>query len=194
MNTELLPLLSYCLLMSGTPGPNNLMLTTLGANFGYRASLAPILGINLGVGLQTLLCCLGLGRLFELYPLAHELLRAAGVLYLLWLAWKLAMAPAVGAAESRPLRFGEAVLFQALNPKSWVKALTLGSVFMPVGMPLLPAALLVTLLGWAIGFPCNSVWALFGVALHGFLADARRRRVFNLLMGASLVMLAVSLL
>lgn len=192
---ELLPLMSYCLLMSSTPGPNNVMLTTLGANFGYRSSLAPILGINLGVFAQTFLACLGLGSLFTAYPWAHQLLRIIGVAYLLFLAWRLAgSAAAAGDARAQRLGFWQAAAFQAVNPKSWIKALTLGSVFMPVGMDALPGALLVGLIGWVIGFPCNSMWALFGVAIRAFLNDERRRRVFNALMGGTLAALALSLL
>jgi len=191
---DLLPLMSYCLLMSSTPGPNNVMLTTLGANFGYRASLAPILGINAGVFTQTLLACLGLGSLFAVYPAAQQLLRVVGVLYLLYLAWKLAGSAALEGSQARPLSFAQAAAFQAVNPKSWIKAFTLASVFMPGGMDNWHAALLVGLVGWAIGFPCNSMWALFGVAIRRFLGDARRRRLFNALMGGTLAVLALSLL
>lgn len=191
---ELLPLMSYCLLMSVTPGPNNLMLTSVGANHGYRASLAPILGINLGVFSQTFLACLGLAGLFQLYPLAQQLLRIVGVLYLLYLAWQLGGSTALDGRPAPPLRFWQAVAFQAVNPKSWIKAVTLGSVFMPAGLSPLAGALLVGLIGWVIGFPCNSLWALFGVAIRGFLGDARRRRAFNALMALSLAVLALSLL
>lgn len=191
---ELLPLMTYCLLMSSTPGPNNVMLTSLGANFGYRASLAPILGINLGVFAQTFLACLGLASLFHAYPLAHQLLRISGVLYLLYLAWQLSGSRAADGAPVRPLSFWQAVSFQAVNPKSWIKAITLASVFMPASLDALSGALLVGLIGWAIGFPCNSMWALFGVAIRGFLSNARRRRIFNALMGGTLALLALSLL
>jgi threonine/homoserine/homoserine lactone efflux protein len=81
-------------------------------------------------------------------------------------------------------------LFQAINPKSWIKAVTLASVFMPAGMPPLWAGALIATVGTLVGFPCISVWALFGVAIRGFLQDARRQRLFNLLMAATLVVLA----
>ena len=80
--TELLPLASYCFLMSSTPGPNNLMLATAAANAGYRRTLPQMLGSNLGVGLQTWLTCLGLGSLFLAYPVLHQVLRVLGTLYL----------------------------------------------------------------------------------------------------------------
>lgn len=191
---ELLPLMTYCLVMSSTPGPNNMMLTSLGANYGYRASLAPILGINLGVFTQTLLACLGLAGLFAAHPQVHGLLRIAGVLYLLWLAWQLAGSALADGRPARRLGFWQAVAFQAVNPKSWIKAVTLASVFMPTGMGAVPGALLVGGVGWAIGFPCNTLWALFGVAIRGFLTDARRRRAFNGLMALTLATLALALL
>ncbi|MDN3922002.1 LysE family translocator [Pelomonas sp. PFR6] len=87
--TELLPLMSYCLLMSGTPGPNNVLLTAAGANYGYRPTLPQILGTNSGVAALTWLSCLGLGQLFAAWPPAQQGLRIAGALYLLWLAWRL---------------------------------------------------------------------------------------------------------
>jgi threonine/homoserine/homoserine lactone efflux protein len=55
-------------------------------------------------------------------------------------------------------------------------------------------ALLVAVVGTLIGFPCVSMWALFGVAIRRWLTDARRRRVFNAIMAASMALLAVGLL
>lgn len=195
MLTELLPLMTYCLVMSGTPGPNNVMLTASGANFGYRGAMPHILGINLGVALQTAVMCLGLGGLFAAYPAAHAVLSVAGALYLLFLAWKLGAA-SVGEAGRlpRPVSFAQGLMFQAINPKSWVKAITLAAVFMPAGMDPAWAALLVAGVGLVIGFPCSSMWALFGVAIRQLLTDPRKHRVFNVLMAGSLALLALQLL
>nr|WP_233151916.1 LysE family translocator [Pelomonas sp. KK5] len=193
--TNFMPLASYCFLMSSTPGPNNVMLTAAGASFGYRSTLPHLVGINAGVALQTFLMCLGLARLFAAWPPLHDVLRVAGSLYLLVLAWQLAGArPAAEGGRQRPLSFGQGMLFQAVNPKSWVKALTLGSVFMPDGLAPLPGAALVAGLGWVIGFPCSSMWVLFGVGIRRWLANPRRRQAFNALMGASLFVLAIELL
>jgi len=192
--TELLPLFTYSFLMSSTPGPNNLMLTASGANFGYRRSLPHILGIAAGHGPQIYLSCLGLGALFAAHPSLHALLRIAGAAYLVVLAWQLA-GSAMGRQEmARPLSFMQAVSFQAVNPKGWVKAITLATVFMPSGMGVAEGAALVTAINIAINFPCVSMWALFGVAIRRALTDPRRRRIFNVIMAASLVLLALALL
>ena len=192
--TELLPLMTYCFVMSSTPGPNNVMLTASGANFGYRGTLPQILGINTGGFVQTYVTCLGLGTLFVAYPILHTLLRVAGALYLLFLAWKLTGASIGEAQMPRPVSFAQGAIFQAVNPKSWVKAVTLASVFMPPGMGAPLGALVVALIGLVIGFPCISLWALFGVAIRGYLIDPRKQRLFNLLMAGTLLVLAVMFL
>jgi threonine/homoserine/homoserine lactone efflux protein len=189
--TDLLPLATYCFVMSSTPGPNNVMLTASGANFGYRGALPQILGINAGGFVQTYITCLGLGALFVAYPQLHTMLRIGGALYLLVLAWQLTGA-AVGQAQvARPLSFAQGALFQAINPKSWVKAITIASVFMPPGVSAPVGALIVATIGLVIGFPCISMWALFGVAIRRLLAQPRHQRLFNLLMAGTLVVLAV---
>jgi threonine/homoserine/homoserine lactone efflux protein len=194
MWTDLLPLMTYCFVMSSTPGPNNVMLATSGAKFGYRGALPQILGQTCGVAVQTFVTCLGLGSLFVAFPVLHQLLRVSGAAYLVYLAWKLSGSALGDAHESKPLTYGQAALFQAVNPKSWVKAITLASVFMPVGLSAPMGALLVSVLGLLIGLPSASMWALLGVAIRRLLTDPRKQRIFNLTMGALLVLLALSFL
>lgn len=153
--TQLLPMMMYCFVMSITPGPNNLMLTASGANFGYRLTLPQVLGCVMGnVGL-TLIACNGLGQVFVAYPAAQLLLRTGGALYLVWLAWKLAQARLGDARALRPLTFFEGVMFQATNPKSWIRAITLASVFMPAGANPAVAGLAISGIGAVIGFPAS---------------------------------------
>lgn len=194
MWTDLLPLMTYCFVMSSTPGPNNVMLATSGAMFGYRRALPQIMGTNSGVAVQTFVTCMGLGSLFVAFPVLHQILRITGALYLIFLAYKLSASALGEARETQPLTFVQAVLFQAVNPKSWVKSITLASVFMPVGLSAPVGALLVAVVGLIIGFPSASMWALFGVAIRRLLTDPTKRRIFNLSMGAMLVVLAISFL
>ena len=192
--SDLLPLATYCFVMSSTPGPNNVMLTASGANFGYRGTLPQILGITAGGFVQTWLTCLGLGTLFVAYPQLHTVLRIAGALYLLYLAWQLTGASVGQGHAAQPLSFVQGALFQAINPKSWVKAITLASVFMPAGISAPLGALLVASIGLVIGFPCISMWALFGVAIRELLTRPRYQRLFNLLMAGALLALAITFL
>ncbi|TMH14146.1 MAG: LysE family translocator [Betaproteobacteria bacterium] len=191
--TELLPLMTYSLVMSSTPGPNNMLLTASGANFGYRRSLPHILGIGFGHGVQIFVTCLGLGSLFVAYPLLHSALRVVGAAYLLILAWKLTGSAIAASELARPLSFAQAAAFQAVNPKNWIKSITVASVFMPSGVATGWAAAIVLVVTVAINFPCVSMWTLFGVAIRRLLTEPRRRRQFNLAMAGVLLLLAVSL-
>ena len=192
--TEFLPLMSYCLVMSATPGPNNVMLATTGANFGGRGALPVILGIQAGLFAQTLLMCLGLGSVFTVYPLAQQALRIAGSLYLVFLAWKLSAASVGATHPAKAVSFVQAAAFQALNPKSWVKAITMATLFVPSGQNTVGTALLVAVIGTLVGTPCNVIWALFGVAIRRLLKDPGKHRAFNLAMGAILLVLALMFL
>lgn len=192
--TELLPLMSYCLVMSATPGPNNVMLAVTGANFGGRRALPVILGIQFGLFVQTLLMCVGLGSVFTAYPWAQQALRIAGSLYLAYLAWQLSQSSAAGEPAPRAVSFVQAAAFQALNPKSWLRSITVASVFLPAGHGMAASALLVAVTGVMVGIPCNAMWALFGVSIRRWLKEPRMRRGFNLTMGAALFILAVLLL
>lgn len=193
--TELMPLMSYCLVMSGTPGPNNVMLTLAGANFGYRSTLPTILGILTGGFVLAAACCLGLGSLFQSYPVAQQTLRLTGSAYLIWLAWKISRS-SLGEAQaaSSPPGFVHGALFQIVNPKTWLKSITLASVFMPPGMSPWMAALWVPGIGTVIGFPAISMWALFGMGIRQALTRPAAMRAFNLTMGGTLVVLALMIL
>jgi threonine/homoserine/homoserine lactone efflux protein len=195
MVEALLPLTAYCALMSGTPGPNNVMLATSGANFGYRRTLPHMLGINAGVFVLTMAVCLGLGAVFAHFPGFHASLKIVGALYLVYLAWKLAGASITsGTRASNPLSFVQGAAFQVVNPKSWMKAATIAAVFMPTDLGPVAGALLVSLVGLVVGFPLISVWTLFGVAIGRWLDSPLRLRLFNGAMALSLLALAISLL
>lgn len=191
---ELLPLLTYCALMSGTPGPNNMMLVASGAHHGYRRTLPAILGMVTGVATLTFFVCLGLGALFIAWPPLHTALKLAGTLYMLVLAWRIVGQPVALDRPPQALGFAQAALFQTVNPKSWLRAITVASVFMPTQLSLPAGALAVSLVGAVVGFPCISSWALFGSWIGRFLSSPGRRRAFNAIMAASLALLAVMLL
>ena len=93
MTNELfLALTAFAFVSSITPGPNNLMLMTSGANFGFMRTLPHAAGVTLGIVPMVLLIGLGAERVFTAFPLAHVILQALCTAYLLYLAWKIATA------------------------------------------------------------------------------------------------------
>lgn len=185
----------YALAMCITPGPNVLMLTASGALHGYRASLPHLLGASLGTGLQTLLVALGAAEIFSRWPGLQVALAWVGAAYLLWLGWRLLLAPAgPSQAGGRPLGLAAAGLFQALNPKAWLMALSTVGLFLPPAPAGWTAPLLLAAVMAGVNAACLSVWTLFGSALRNWIAAPRRRRMFNLAMAALLALSVVPML
>ena len=191
-----LPCISYALVMSITPGPNNVMLTASGARFGLRRTLPHLAGVSVGFVLLVAAACAGLGALFLHWPALQTALRWAGSVYLLFLGWQLLRAGSVqGAGAAKPITFLEGLAFQYVNPKGWVMAVTAATLFMPTAQlgPVL-ATLYVTTISAVIGPPCSAVWALFGSSLRHLLQQPLPLRIFNAVMALALVVTGVLML
>jgi threonine/homoserine/homoserine lactone efflux protein len=188
-----LALSTYTLVMSITPGPNNIMLLASGARFGMRRTLPHLLGVSAGFTAQSVGVCAALGQVAAWLPSVQTWLTWAGVAFLMWMAFKLlrASGPGEAAAGARPLTAIEAILFQLVNPKAWVIAVTTAGVFMPKSGELHVALIGIALVLGLINLPCIAVWAAGGSALRSWLADSFRRTIFN---GTMAVLLAVTAL
>jgi threonine/homoserine/homoserine lactone efflux protein len=190
--TELLgPLVTFAMAMSVTPGPNNVMITASGANFGFARSVPHILGVGIGFMLMIVGVGLGLGQVFERIPVLHEILRYGGAAYLLYLAWRIATA-APAATEAmpaavRPLSFLQAALFQWVNPKGWMMAVGALSTYTTVGGDFVFETVLIALVFGAIGLPSVALWALLGVGIGRLLQAPWALRAFNVTMAVLLV-------
>jgi threonine/homoserine/homoserine lactone efflux protein len=186
MSSEMLAaLLVYAFVTSITPGPNNLMLLTSGVNFGFVRSVPHMLGIGIGFVVLLLAVGFGLGAVLIAFPVLHTALKIAGGAYLLYLAWKIAMARSLdagGDGAARPMGFLDAAAFQWVNPKAWVMAVTAMAVYSNPQRPFLSVFLIAAAFG-IVNLPSVSVWAGFGTALRGFLSDPIRLKWFNIAMG-----------
>ncbi len=183
----LLALAAFSFIGSVTPGPNNIMLMASGAAFGFRRTLPHMAGIALGFGGMILLVGLGLAGLLDRWPALATGLKAASVAYMLWFAWKILNAGAPGEAEgrARPLTLMQAALFQWVNPKAWALALTMVAAYAPTHTP--ASVAMVAGVAALTTIPAVVIWPLVGQGIRRFLADDRRRRLFNAAMAACLL-------
>ncbi|HBM59458.1 LysE family translocator [Salipiger marinus] len=171
-----------------SPGPNNLMLLTSGANFGLRRSLPHLLGVALGFPAMVLLVGMGVMQIFDAVPLARPVLTVVSVAYMLWLAWKIAHAAAPGeaaAAGAKPLSFLQAAAFQWVNPKAW--SMALGAITLYAVSRDLAAVLWVAGVYVAVGMVSATTWTMLGGVLRRWLTQPRRLRLFNWTMAALLL-------
>ncbi|MBB5514491.1 threonine/homoserine/homoserine lactone efflux protein [Rubricella aquisinus] len=178
-----------------TPGPNNALLASSGARYGFRATIPHALGVAIGFPVMVFATALGLGEVFRAVPLIGEVLRWIGAALLIWLAWKVFNAPAPGTqkGKGRPWRFIEAAAFQWINPKAWIMAISVISVFVTGTAPLLEAALCAGAYLLA-GLSSAHGWAGFGAALQRFLSTPIRLRAFNGVMAALILMTVYGLM
>ena len=183
----LLPLSWFAFVSSITPGPNNLMLMASGVNFGFRRTIPHMLGIGIGFTIMVLLVGVGLAQIFERYPWTNIALTVFSVLYMLWLAWKIAnaAAPKEGEVGGTPMTFIQAALFQWVNPKAW--AMALGAITIYAVDNSFGAVLFVAIVFGLINLPCVSIWTLLGVGVRELLQDRRYLRAFNWTMALLLI-------
>ncbi|MEO1091430.1 MAG: LysE family translocator [Pseudomonadota bacterium] len=182
-------LVAFALVASITPGPNTLMLLASGVNFGWRRTLPHMFGICIGFTTMIFLVGLGFAGVFQRYPWAHDALRVVGIVYMLWLAWKIATSAGIGetSAAGRPFTFLQAAAFQWVNPKAWAIAVAaIGAYTVPDAY--LTSVAVVALVFGAVGVPSVSTWTLVGLGVRRLLAQPRRIRVFNGLMALLLVL------
>lgn len=189
MSMELLAALAaFAFVSSITPGPNNLMLMASGANYGYVRSIPHMLGVMLGFTLMVALVGVGLMQVFDRYPVSYDLLKAASVMYLLYLAWRIATAAAPETSAQftgRPFTFLQAAAFQWVNPKAWTMALTAISVYSPSRS--VEASVLVAVVFGAVNLPCINVWTVLGLQVRRLLTSKLRLRTFNICMALLLL-------
>lgn len=187
---QYLPLVAFTMVMIGTPGPNNLMLMSAGANFGFRRSIPHILGISVGCQILLWAIALGLGQLLEVYPQAALLLKALGGMFLLYMAYQLARprkSKLEVDKEIKPLTFLQAALFQWVNPKAWLMLVTVVSTF-SVKDDFFISVFTIAVIFFIMGIPLISAWNIGGVALKGWLQQGQRLMRFNQAMAALLLL------
>ena len=159
-----------------TPGPINVTLAAVGTASGFTKALPLILGINVGFLLQAIAMGMGLGKLFELYPLLYEIIRYTGAFYLLYLAYKM-LTLRIGSREIR-LDFWNGMLLSLLNPKVYMTHIVMYAQFVQEGQTL-SGVLLLSLLATGFFFIGNSGWCLFGATLRRFMDNAVFFRIYK---------------
>jgi len=175
-----------------TPGPNNIMMMTSGVHFGIKKSIPHLLGIAFGFPSMVMLIGFGFNIVFKQYPFLHELIKILGIVYLMYLAWKIAVAQpsTMDSKSTKPLSFIKAALFQWVNPKAWVMASGAISAYTIQGVGFMHQVMIITLTFFIMAFPCVGTWLFFGVGLKRYLQNTRHQKVFNFSM-ASLLILSI---
>ncbi len=195
MSIPFLPLLSYVLISTFTPGPSNISSASVASLHGYRNTLVYQAGLASGVFLIMALSGWLSAALLRIFPVLEPILRYLGAAYILYLAYGILKASYAFTDQNaaRPLGFIHGLMLNVLNPKLTVYAFTVFSGFLaPItgnaALLVLAAALLA-----AISFSATSTWALFGTTIKTYLHNPRWKLVVNIVLSLSLVYAAIEL-
>jgi len=189
-----IPLLILCIVQSGTPGPNNIMLTASGKNFGYIKTIPHMLGVVLGFLSLIIVFGLGLTVIFTKYPIIQFILRIVGSIYLLYLSYRIySSVNTEDLSKSKPITFMESSLFQYVNPKGVMMAITTISIYTDHINFKFISSFSEGMIYILIAFTISNIiavitWTSVGVFIGQFIKSARGIKIFNALMAFLLVL------
>ena len=187
-----LALVSFYFVMYVTPGPNNAMVLASGIKFGFLKTIPHMSGITIGHVLQTIVVCLGLGKIFQILPEIQDILKIICALYLLYLGCKI-----VGSFSkikndgSRPLKFYEASLFQLVNPKAWTISTMVASSFLPKDEELIISIGFISITALIICPLSISVWAAFGSGIKNLVKNNKKKAFVEYFLAILLLITAI---
>jgi len=188
----LFALISFYFVMYVTPGPNNAMVLTSGLKFGFMKSIPHMSGITIGHVLQLVLVCLGLGKIFQIFPQLQNILKILCALYLLYLGYKIIGSfSKIKEDSSRPLKFYEAALFQIVNPKAWTISSMVASGFLPKDGNLFFSIFFIAMIALIICPLSISPWAAFGSAIRNLVKNNKIKALIEYFLAILLLITAI---
>ena len=188
----LIALISFYFVMYVTPGPNNAMVLASGLKFGFIKTIPHMTGITIGHVLQLVLVCLGLGKIFQIFPHLQNILKILCALYLLYLGYKIIGSfSKIKEDDSRPLKFHEASLFQLINPKAWTISSMAASGFLPKDGDLFFSIFLIGIVALIICPLSISPWAAFGSAIRNMVKNNRIKALIEYFLAILLLITSI---
>ncbi|WP_295522850.1 LysE family transporter [uncultured Pseudacidovorax sp.] len=189
---EFTALLVLASAMSFSPGPNTTLSTTLAANGGLPRAMRFVCAVPVGWSLLLLLTAAGLGALVTAAPAVRVAVKAAGIAYLLWMAWRLWGADRMAQASAAQLQVGfwQGVGLQFVNIKAWLLALAIVAGWVSGQAQPMVRTGIVTGVMILFALASNLAYAAAGALLRGWLAQGRRLLMFNRAMALLLVLTA----
>ena len=192
MYPNLVALILFCCAAAFTPGPNNILGSYSGFNFGIKKSLPLILGVIFGY--LSLLGSLAAGLIvvFKLYPLLQTILKIAGSFFLIYLAYKIAFQNQIqNKTIKNPVKFFDTFIFQFINPKGVIIAIITISTFVETGSNYFFHTLVVLGVSFFAALTSITSWCLLGKFLRRFATNRKFIQRFNYVMSVLLIVCVI---
>jgi len=192
MYPQLVPLILFCCAAAFTPGPNNILGSYSGFNFGIRKSLPLILGVTFGYTSLLITLSAGLIIIFKNYPFLQYILKISGSLFLIYLAYKISFKNKLEIKEIKnPVKFLNTFFFQYINPKGVIIAIICISTFVESGSNYLFHTMVVVIVSFIVSAASISSWCLLGKFLRRFATNKKFIQIFNYIMSFFLIVCVI---
>ena len=189
MHPEILSIALFWFVAAYTPGPNNVVASYSGFNFGIKKTIPHILGVTFGFTSLVLLLTIGLINIFKLFPIIQVIIRYLGTIFLIYLSYKIASSTAADEIKKEnPVKFIETFLFQYLNPKGVMVAIIVVSTYVELGENYVNHAIQVVLLAFLFSSTSITLWAFIGKFLRKFATNDKFIKYFNYVMSMLLLL------
>ena len=185
-------LVAFTLAGGVTPGPNNIILMSMGLTYGFKKCLPYIAGVAVGFALLLASAILGLGAVIEVIPGLMKIVTLAGALWLSWLAFGYARAAmrlpktpkTLPGSSVKPLGFFHSIAFQWVNPKGLIFAIGAAASFTQLHDNLWIRIVIIVATFNLAGLIGNVAWAAAGSSVNALISNGRWSRLINTLMAA----------
>ena len=189
MHPEILSISLFWFVTAYTPGPNNVVASYSGFNFGITKTIPHILGVTLGFTSLVFFLTIGLINIIKLFPFIQIIIKYLGTLYLIYLAYKIASSTnSDETKKENPVKFIETFLFQFLNPKGVIVAIIVVSTYVDLGENHFNYASQVIILAFLFSITSITLWTFVGKFLRKFATNEKFIKYFNYVMSILLLL------
>ena len=189
MHPEIFSIALFWFVTAYTPGPNNVVASYSGFNFGIAKTIPHILGVTLGFTSLVLFLTIGLINIFKLFPIIQLIIKYLGTLFLLYLAYKISFSSGSSVIKKEnPVKFIETFLFQYLNPKGVSVAIIVVSTYVELGANYINYATQVVFLAFLFSSTSITLWTFIGKFLRKFATNEKFIKYFNYVMSVLLLL------
>ena len=189
MHPEILSITLFFFVAAYTPGPNNVIASYSGFNFGIIKTIPHILGVTLGFTSLVLFLTVGLINIFKLFPFIQDVIKYLGTIFLIYLAYKIAFSTISKENKNKnPVKFIETFIFQYLNPKGVMASIIIVSTYVELGENYINYATQVILLAFIFALTSIILWTFIGKFLRKFATNDKFIKYFNYAMSGLLLL------
>tara|TARA_B100000989_G_scaffold262237_1_gene213623 strand:- start:750 stop:1340 length:591 start_codon:yes stop_codon:yes gene_type:complete len=189
MHPEILSMALFWIVAAYTPGPNNVIASYSGFNFGIKKTLPHIFGVTFGFTFLIFLLVIGLANIFRIFPIIQVSLKYLGSFFLIYLAYKIYFSKIDNENKSEnPVKFVDTFLFQFLNPKGVLIGIIIVSTYVDHGEHYLTHAVQIIFFAFIISLSSITFWTFIGKYLRKFATNEKYIKYFNCVMSLLLIL------